>query len=1099
MKRKRTAQSGLFRLPALLSLLVCAVAGCFVANGGLLAFLHPEAPMKGSHPAGAALKFAERVAYQRAIEEVYWRHRIWPKERPDSKPSIDAVVSQAQLEKKVADYLRNSHALEDYWQRPITAEQLQAEMDRMAQRTKQPEVLRELFDALGNDPFVIAECLARPALADRLLTNWYAYDQRIHGDLKQRAEAELQAHPTVEQMKQTSGKYSEIELVKSDNTQGEDNRDAGHSVKLNNREWSETARKLAAMFGDRAVAAAPNAFGATQRTRLSPQKPAVAGPSSPAKDTPITQIKTGMVSPLQEDETRYYVTTVLSKTDDHLRLATVAWDKEQLDSWLVKAENGVSYAVSVPTASYALPNMAAGGCSDDTWTDTSFGPDGRASDTAVWTGSEMIVWGGGNGGFDVATGWRYNPSTDTWAATSMTNAPEAREFHAAVWIGEEMIVWGGRQFGFGGDQYFNSGGRYNPSTDTWTATSTANAPSARIVHTAVWTGSEMIVWGGLDANTNYLNTGGRYNPSTDSWTATSVTNAPTGRAYHTAVWSGNEMVVWGGEASGVDFNTGGRYNPGTDSWTATSTINAPAARYEHTAVWTGSEMIVWGGIGTNGDLNTGGQYNPSTDSWTVTSTTNAPQARDSHTAVWTGSEMIVWGGDQGLNTGGRYNPGTDSWTATTSINAPDGRGLHTVVWTGSEMIVWGGFSSQDGLLNTGGRYNPITDSWTATASFPSQRSFPRAVWTGSEMIVWGGILDFQTLLNTGSRYDPTTDSWHATSLTNVPEGRDAHSLVWTGSEMIVWGGFGETNFLNNGGGYNPVIDSWTITSTTNAPVPRYNHTAVWAGNEMIVWGGYAGSPGNTTVTNTGGRYNPGTDTWTATTTTNAPSARATRDGVWTGNEMVVWGGYNLNIVLNTGGRYNPGTDTWTATSTTNAPDARVSAPAVWTGTEMIVWGGLVPGGPVFDTGGRYNPSTDTWTSTSTNNSPEARFNPTGVWTGSEMIVWGGELLDGTPLNTGGRYNPGTDTWTATSTTNAPDARYDHTAVWASDEMIVWGGTNNGGNTEFNTGGRYCAQSGPTPTPTPTATVTPTATPTATPRPAPTPRPRPTPAPRPTAR
>ena len=79
-------------------------------------------------------------------------------------------MSQAQLEKKVADYMRNSQALEDYWQPPITAEQLQAEMDRMAQHTKQPEVLRELFEALGNDPFVIAECLARPVLAERLLT-----------------------------------------------------------------------------------------------------------------------------------------------------------------------------------------------------------------------------------------------------------------------------------------------------------------------------------------------------------------------------------------------------------------------------------------------------------------------------------------------------------------------------------------------------------------------------------------------------------------------------------------------------------------------------------------------------------------------------------------------------------------------------------------------------------------------------------------------------------------------------------------------------------------------------------------------------------------
>ena len=116
--------------------------------------------------------FVERVVFQRAIEDVYWRHRIWPKENPDPKPSLDAVMSQAQLENKVAGYLRDSLALEDYWQRPITAEQLQAEMDRMARDTKQPEVLRELFEALGNDPAVIAECLARPTLAERLIADF---------------------------------------------------------------------------------------------------------------------------------------------------------------------------------------------------------------------------------------------------------------------------------------------------------------------------------------------------------------------------------------------------------------------------------------------------------------------------------------------------------------------------------------------------------------------------------------------------------------------------------------------------------------------------------------------------------------------------------------------------------------------------------------------------------------------------------------------------------------------------------------------------------------------------------------------------------------
>ena len=173
MQKKSPLNSASVSPRALVVLLVCAAA-CLIVTRTLPAFLRSEAPANVSQ---RTLTFAERVAYQRAIEDVYWRHRIWPKERPDPKPSLDAVMSQAQLEKKVADYLRKSQALEDYWQRPITAEQLQAEMDRMAKHTRQPEVLRELFEALGNDPFVIAECLARPALAERLLTNWYAYDQ----------------------------------------------------------------------------------------------------------------------------------------------------------------------------------------------------------------------------------------------------------------------------------------------------------------------------------------------------------------------------------------------------------------------------------------------------------------------------------------------------------------------------------------------------------------------------------------------------------------------------------------------------------------------------------------------------------------------------------------------------------------------------------------------------------------------------------------------------------------------------------------------------------------------------------------------------------
>ena len=148
MQKNSSLNSALVSSRALAVLLVCVVT-CLVLTRALPAFLRSEAPANVSQ---RTLTFAERVAYQHAIEDVYWRHRIWPKRRPDPKPSLDAVMSQAQLEKNVTDYLRKSQALEDYWQRPITAEQLQAEMDRMAKHTKQPEVLRELFGRSGTIP-----------------------------------------------------------------------------------------------------------------------------------------------------------------------------------------------------------------------------------------------------------------------------------------------------------------------------------------------------------------------------------------------------------------------------------------------------------------------------------------------------------------------------------------------------------------------------------------------------------------------------------------------------------------------------------------------------------------------------------------------------------------------------------------------------------------------------------------------------------------------------------------------------------------------------------------------------------------------------------
>src|SRR5437867_11501745 len=107
-----------------------------------------------------------------------------------------------------------------------------------------------------------------------------------------------------------------------------------------------------------------------------------------------------------------------------------------------------------------------------------------------------------------------------------------------------MIVWGG--FDSTGQVPLNTGGRYDPAHDSWSPTSVgANVPSARAWHTAVATSTEMIVWGGESHNAFGEDTGGRYNPSTDTWLGTAIT-APSVRQHHKAVWTGSEI----GRASG---------------------------------------------------------------------------------------------------------------------------------------------------------------------------------------------------------------------------------------------------------------------------------------------------------------------------------------------------------------------------------------------------------------------------------------------------------------------------------------------------------------------------------------------------------------------
>src|SRR4029079_11144237 len=126
---KRTMKSAIAQRSVLFLLLVSTTAAASMLSGTMLAFFRPETSTKVSE---ATTTFAQRVAYQRAIEEGYWRHRLWPKQRPDPKPPLDAEMSRAQLENKVAGSLQDSLVLEGYRQKPNNPDKLPEKMIRMA-------------------------------------------------------------------------------------------------------------------------------------------------------------------------------------------------------------------------------------------------------------------------------------------------------------------------------------------------------------------------------------------------------------------------------------------------------------------------------------------------------------------------------------------------------------------------------------------------------------------------------------------------------------------------------------------------------------------------------------------------------------------------------------------------------------------------------------------------------------------------------------------------------------------------------------------------------------------------------------------------------
>jgi len=681
----------------------------------------------------------------------------------------------------------------------------------------------------------------------------------------------------------------------------------------------------------------------------------------------------------------------------------------------------------------------------------------RANQLSAWNGTEVMVWGGHQGSDDddpnESAPWFWNPSTGVWRmGTSYPSLLVPIEeggfgrqwWTMGAWTGSLWLIWNHSQ-----------GAAYNPQTDTWTPMSTAGAPSPRNKSAVVWTGSEMLVWGGyldLDGLPRVAD-GAAYNPVTNTWRPISNIGAPSARSECATVWTGTEMIVWGGN-SGYTA-AGGRYNPATDTWTAMPTAGGPGYDYKNSSsVWTGTEMLIVLGDST-ADTSEGWRYNPTTNLWSAMSTVNAPSERRQAATAWTGTELLVWGGynylvpGQVMADGGRYNPATNTWTPMAIGGAPTGRFDCTGVWTGSRFFIYGGSGAADlpdplMRLDDASVYDPVTNSWAtvATPGSPPEPGYGRSVsvWTGTEWIISGGS---NVTPIAGSRYNPVTQTWKAMPTNSIGERYD-HSVVWTGTELILHGGTHLGSASNQTWRWVEGETIWRSVIPPSLPPARSGHKAVWTGSKMIIFGGR--ETGGGILDDPGWSYDPVTVSWTALPTLNGPAPRSDHFMCWTGSKVLVWGGAMSGNGAFQGALYDPATVSWSVITPVNAPEDMIFGSAVWSGTELIVWGGGSWDNPV-NIGARYNPQTNVWTTLPTAAAPSARYAHSAVWDGARMIVWGGRssvLTSNSWLNDGAIYDPVQNVWLPLPTSNAPPARFGHHATWAGDRMLILGGDGGAG-------------------------------------------------------
>jgi hypothetical protein len=324
---------------------------------------------------------------------------------------------------------------------------------------------------------------------------------------------------------------------------------------------------------------------------------------------------------------------------------------------------------------------------------------------------------------------------------------------------------------------------------------------------AAWTGHELVVWGGQagDGTRQASGDGAAYDPGADRWEGLPPSPV-TARFGTSAVWTGREVLFWGGQAEpDTTFADGAAYDPATRRWRRLPA--APiGARTGHQAVWTGREMIVWGGYARCCPIDSvihdpaAAAYDPATDRWRRIADVPAPWSGDDGSAVTVadGDRPLIWRRSRLA----AYDPAADRWAEIPGALPPPQRapgaltGSSTTgdpfavgVTADGEVFTWtrGPTGRLDGLayrlLAPNGPYG-AGGTWRRAAPLDGQ--YGAAVTAGGPGRIYAAAGQSARILE----YTIADDRWAELPLPPIPT-RSAAVLVWTGSELLFWGGIGD--------------------------------------------------------------------------------------------------------------------------------------------------------------------------------------------------------------------------------------------------------------------------------------------------------------------